>query len=171
MSMYALAFQQGAGAAQLALTGENAATNAAYNASYNTETRKQNALRTKLAAEQNIANVAKDKALAVKSIQQKQMQAEASVLLAAAVAGAEGGSVDHALNDTTESAQQATKAVENSTASELDRYLAQVNAAESAFLGVREQKPDLATELINAMGSVSADDVQRFQDQYNAGAD
>lgn len=170
MSMYALAFQQGASSAQLMLTGENAATNAAYNAAYGAQVRKTNAINRKLAAERNIANVAKDKALAVTAIQERQMQAEASVLLAAAVAGAEGGSVDHALNDTTENAQQAVKAVERNSVSELDRYLNEVNVAQGAFSAVREQVPDMVTELIGALGSVSDDDVQRFQDQYNAGA-
>jgi len=162
MSIYAHAAGQGIGLAQLALTGENAATKQAYNAAYAAEAQRYALAAAKNTAEGNISSLKQDKILSDARLEVKQSHAEAAAKLSAATAGVSGTNVDQVIYMTEVNESMLKQQNAQQTNQAIEQQATQVGNMDLALSGVPE--PDtgsLLGDLATAGASISRADFKR----------
>lgn len=137
------------------LTGASA--DAAYEAAYGTFYKSfqgmHNAANAKVAAEANIAAVRQDKINTDKVISMQQDQAEAKALVAAAVSGTEGGSVDSVIYQTEVNSSLAQANNRKNAEQQVENQLAQVYQSQSTMLALDNAQvaaPNMALDLLQS---------------------
>lgn len=120
------------------LTGASAdaAYEAAYGPYYKSFQGMHNAANAKVAAEANIAAIRQDKINTDMIISMQQDQAEAKALVAAAVTGAEGGSVDSVIYQTEVNSSLAKANARKTAEQQVENQLAQVYQSQSTLLAL-----------------------------------
>lgn len=151
------------------LTGASAdaAYEAAYGSYYKSYQGMHNAANAKVAAEANIAAIRQDKINTDKVISMQQDQAEAKALVAAAVSGTEGGSVDSVVYQTEVNSSLAKSNNRKNAEQNIENQLAQVYQSQSTILALdNPQMTSVNTGLnvINSGVSFMSTDGDRFME-------
>jgi len=159
MSLYAQAAASSMTAIHLAAGGESAVTLAAYNEAYGEVIARNNANNRRFTAEANIARLKTDTILSNVKVQRNAQQARAAATLAAAVSGAEGGSVDAVMQQIDSNEQFASYAAEKAAKAQKEKLLAEVYAGKSSQLAVQTGKNSIGAGLLNAFSSIDRKDL------------
>jgi len=158
MSIYAQAVQSGLSAAQLAFTGDNAATTAAYNQSFAEQSQRLAAAASKNTAEKNIAAIKQDTILTNVQLQMNQDQAEAFAKVNAAASGVKGQSVDDVVYQSETNEVYAVARNKRQSSQRIDSELARVNSAQSNLMSVTNSSPSVMGDLLSAFSSLERSD-------------
>lgn len=165
MSIYAGAVQSGLNLLSV-MGGDNAATVAAYNTEFATVSNQMAMHRQRSAAEQNISAVNQDRITSNINIQRKQDEAEAQAKVNAALAGAQGGSVEASINQTKVNESFAIQANNQKAEQQTEQLKATVHSSTMAAQS-RKQTPDpsYVGDLAKAFSSFELSDLEIYEAQ------
>jgi hypothetical protein len=150
-SYYMNAGVQGAQTVSLMFGGTTAATRAAYDKAYSDASNKYAALDAMSTAQKNISVVKQNQILSHVQLQKQQDQAEAAIKVSAAVAGAEGASVNSTVHQTQVNQAFASGVVEAKGDAAIDQYLAQVHSSKMQVLSIQDQEFDYFAAGLNGL--------------------
>lgn len=160
MSLYAQAASSGMSSLQLMATGENAATKTAYNQAYAVAAQRSAIQNARHTAQLNISAIERDKILSNTAIQLKQNQAKAMILVNAAAAGVEGGSVNDTINETEKNESLAISMSNQRAEQAKESQLAAIGSQSSSLLAIQDTEISLVGEMMKAFSSFELEDLR-----------
>ncbi len=159
MSLYMQSVQSGMSSLQLLATGSNAATKASYNEAYKVAASRFNMAAAKQTAQLNISAIEQDKVMSNTQIRINQNQAEANVIVQAAAAGVEGGTIDDIVYDSKKNEALAVASSNKQAENAKESQLAQIHGQQSALLSIDEPEVDFVGNLLSSLGSFELGDL------------
>jgi len=160
VSIYRQAVSTGVSALGLLMTGTNAATSAAYNSAYEAAAIRSSLADAKNTAQMNIAAINQDKVTSNTQIRMQQNRAEAMVIINAAAAGVEGGSVEDVIYETEKNEAFAINKTARHADQAKENQLAMIGSQTSQLLSVDDQEHSLWGDLLGVLSSFEMKDLK-----------